>query len=254
MKDLVLNSAGFFATLRCAQNDSGDMVKKRKLAVFDVDGTIFRSSLTRRLFSYLVAEGIFPKQARVEVEPYLRAWLNRKGSYDVYLEKLVKVFIKHIPGVRQSDVRRLSQKIVTQEKSQVYRFTRDLIQALRKKNYFLVAISGSPSEVVRWYNRFLRFDKTYGWVLAVDRNRRYTGKMKYTYSVRDKHFLIQHVIEKYRVTLKGSIGVGDTESDISMFEMVDRPIAFNPSSGLYRVAKRRGWEIVVERKDVIYRL
>lgn len=234
--------------------NANNMAQKRKLAVFDVDGTIFRSSLTRRLFSYLVNEGIFPARARAEVEPYLRAWLNRKGSYDAYLEKLIKVFIKHIAGVRQADVRRLSQKIVAQEKSHVYRFTRDLIEKLRKKNYFLMAISGSPFEVVRWYNRFLRFDKTYGWVLAVDDRGRYTGKMKYTYSVFDKKFLVNHVVEKYGVTLKGSVAVGDTESDISMFKMVERPIAFNPSSGLYKVAKERGWEIVVERKDVIYKI
>ncbi|OGL66201.1 hypothetical protein A3B21_01925 [Candidatus Uhrbacteria bacterium RIFCSPLOWO2_01_FULL_47_24] len=230
------------------------MQKLRKLAVFDVDGTIFRSSLTRRLFSYLVNEGIFSKGAREEVDPYLRAWLNRKGSYDVYLEKLVKVFIAHIRGKKQSDIRRISRKIVSSEKSHVYRFTRDLILELKKKNYFIVAISGSPFEIVRWYNRFLRFDKTYGWVLETDKSGRYTGNMKYIYSVRNKHLLIKHVLEKYNVTLRGSIAVGDTESDISMFEIVDRPIAFNPSSGLYQVAKKKGWEIVVERKDVVYKL
>jgi len=35
--------------------------------------------------------------------------------------------------------------------------------------------------------------------------------------------------------------------------MVDKPIAFNPNSKLYRYAKRAGWKIVVERKDVIYK-
>jgi len=226
----------------------------RRLAVFDVDGTIFRSSLTRRLFSYLVNEGIFPVQARKEVEPYLRAWLNRKGDYGDYLNKLVDVFVHHIKGKRQKDVRRIARQVVSSEKSQVYRFTRDLIEDLRKKNYFLVAISGSPFEIVRWYNRFLRFDRTYGWVLAVDARGRYTGKMKYMYSVFDKKFLVEHVVKRYGVTLKGSVAVGDTESDLSMFEVVDRPIAFNPSSGLYRVAKKKGWEIVVERKDVIYKI
>jgi len=90
--------------------------------------------------------------------------------------------------------------------------------------------------------------------MGVDDRGRYTGKLKYSYSVFDKRFLVQHVLEKYPVTLKGSVGVGDTEGDISMLEMVDRPIAFNPSAGLYKVAKKRGWEVRVERKDVIYRI
>lgn len=229
-------------------------MQKRKLAVFDVDGTIFRSSLTRRLFSYLVNEGIFPKRARKEVEPYLKAWLDRQGHYAKYVNKLIEVFVRYIKGKRQADVRRIARAVIASEKSHVYRFTRDLIHELKKKDYFLVAISGSPFEIVRWYNRVLKFNRTYGWVLEVDKRGRYTGKMKYMYSVFDKKFLVNHVVKKYGVTLKGSVAVGDTESDISMFEMVDRPIAFNPSSGLYRVARKNGWEVVVERKDVIYKI
>lgn len=230
------------------------MSKKRKLAVFDVDGTIFRSSLARSLFYKLVEVGIFPKRAKREVQPEFEAWLNRKGHYDAYIDKLVAVFHKYIKGKYQQDIRDISRAIVQSEKLRTYRFTRDLIRDLKKNHYFLVAISGSPFEIVRWYNWFLHFDKTYGSVLETDKSGRYTGKMKYTYSIADKHFLVHHVVNTQGVSLKRSVGVGDTEGDISMLEMVERPIAFNPSSGLYKVAKKRGWEIVVERKDMIYRI
>jgi len=56
------------------------------------------------------------------------------------------------------------------------------------------------------------------------------------------------------LTLKGSVGVGDTESDIAFLKMVEKPICFNPNQKLYQYAKRAGWKIVVERKDVIYHL
>jgi len=36
--------------------------------------------------------------------------------------------------------------------------------------------------------------------------------------------------------------------------MVEKPICFNPNQKLHQYAKRAGWEIVVERKDVIYHL
>lgn len=229
-------------------------ITKRKLAVFDIDGTIFRASLARSLFYELIKAGIFPKRAAAEVQPEYDAWVNRQGHYDTYINKLVEVFQKYIKGVEQKKLRALSKKVVAAEKMRVYRFTRDLIVELKKKNYFIVAISGSPWEIVRWYNRFLRFNKTYGSVLGVDARGRYTGKLQYAYSVFEKDLLVKHVVKKYGVTLRGSVAVGDTESDISMLEMVDRPIAFNPSSGLYKIAKRKGWEIVVERKDVIYKI
>jgi phosphoserine phosphatase len=46
--------------------------------------------------------------------------------------------------------------------------------------------------------------------------------------------------------------VGDTEGDIPLLESVSRPICFNPNQNLYSYAKRMNWEVVVERKDVIY--
>jgi phosphoserine phosphatase len=36
--------------------------------------------------------------------------------------------------------------------------------------------------------------------------------------------------------------------------MVSEPICFNPNAALYAQAKRMGWKVVVERKDVIYEL
>ena len=54
--------------------------------------------------------------------------------------------------------------------------------------------------------------------------------------------------------LKKSLAVGDTESDIEMLSAVGRPIAFNPNLQLAKYAQDQKWEIVVERKDVVYKL
>jgi phosphoserine phosphatase len=50
------------------------------------------------------------------------------------------------------------------------------------------------------------------------------------------------------------LAVGDTESDIPLLELVTFPICFNPNENLYNHARRMKWEVVVERKDVIYHL
>jgi phosphoserine phosphatase len=39
-----------------------------------------------------------------------------------------------------------------------------------------------------------------------------------------------------------------------MLELVQRPIAFNPERELAKIAMKRGWPIVVERKNVVYKL
>ena len=60
--------------------------------------------------------------------------------------------------------------------------------------------------------------------------------------------------QNIKVDWKNSAAVGDTETDISILQIVGKPIAFNPNHQLAKVAKARGWRIVVERKDVVYEL
>ena len=66
--------------------------------------------------------------------------------------------------------------------------------------------------------------------------------------------MLKCAIEKENLTLSGSIGDGDAESDIPLLKLVEKPICFNPNQKLYTTAKRSGWEVVVERKDVIYNI
>jgi phosphoserine phosphatase len=50
------------------------------------------------------------------------------------------------------------------------------------------------------------------------------------------------------------VGVGDTDSDAKFLELTERSIAFNPNKNLKEIAEKRNWEIIVERKDVIYKI
>ena len=54
--------------------------------------------------------------------------------------------------------------------------------------------------------------------------------------------------------MKGSVGIGDTESDVGIFELVEEAICFNPTEKLVAIARQKGWKIVVERKDAIYEI
>jgi phosphoserine phosphatase len=69
-----------------------------------------------------------------------------------------------------------------------------------------------------------------------------------------KDIVLQGLIDKHGLTTSGSIAVGDSESDIAMLAAVEQPIAFNPTRGLFAEATSRGWQIVVERKNVVYDL
>lgn len=93
----------------------------------------------------------------------------------------------------------------------------------------------------------------FGKVMEVDSRGRYAGHTVVE-PVYGKRETLEAFVDAHHISLNDSIALGDTESDIPMLSMVERPICFNPNSVLYDDAKKRKWEIVVERKDVIYEL
>ena len=70
--------------------------EKRKLASFDIDGTVFRSSLLIKLIEVLIELKVFPDYAKAEYLPAYEKWMNRQGSYDDYIKAVVAVFEKNI--------------------------------------------------------------------------------------------------------------------------------------------------------------
>jgi HAD superfamily hydrolase (TIGR01490 family) len=233
--------------------------KETKLAIFDIDGTIFRSSLIIELFNELVRREIFPQQASVKVERNYVAWLNRKGHYNDYIMKLVTVFYRHLAGCNVRTIDAAVRSVVARQKDRIYRYPRYLFQTLRREGYMIIVISNSPSPIVQRFAKAMGFDLAIGHTLQITKGR-YTGqsivsgKLMPGYAFMDKVTILKEFIREYdlRVNLKKSVMIGDSEGDLPLLASVGKPIAFNPSAPLARIAKKRGWKIIVERKDVVY--
>lgn len=228
--------------------------KKIKLALFDIDGTIFRSSLLIEFINGLVEAGIFPEKARKGMEGAHLAWLDRRGNYHDYLMKVVKVHLKYIKGKKWSAVKRVVEKVIATHEDRVYRYTRDFVKSLKEKGYVLVSISGSPVYMVKRFADHMGFDYAFGQILEI-KNGSFTGKIANP-DFYDKEKVLNAFIgrEELEVDWKNSVAVGDTDNDIPMLGMVGRPIAFNPNRTFARFAMKRKWQIIVERKDTIYRI
>ena len=229
-------------------------MKKRKVAIFDIDGTIFRSSLLIELVEVMIENNLFKISARKEYKKEENEWLDRKGDYESYINAVVKVFMDNIKGISYKDFERASKIVIERYKNRTYRYTRNLIASLKKKKYFILAISQSPKGILDDFCERLGFDKVYGRFYELDSSGKFTGKVVDEDLISNKSNIVKRAVEKENLTLEKSIGVGDTEGDISFLEMMANPISFNPNSKLYIHTKKKGWKVVVERKDVIYEL
>ncbi len=227
----------------------------KPVAFFDVDGTIFRSSLLIELVEQLIKEEVFPEHAAEMFEVSSQDWRNREGSYDVYVNDVVRTFLLYIKGVHYGTFADIGRRVVALQSKRVYRYTRDLVKELKEQGYTIIAISQSPKTILDEFCQRYGFDKVYGRVYEIGPQDCFTGVVSEEHLIKNKANIVRRVFEKHpELSYEGSIAVGDTEGDISLLESVARPICFNPNQALYTHAKRNGWEVIVERKDVIYKL
>lgn len=232
--------------------ERGTLEHMQKVAFFDIDGTVFRSSLLIELVEACITEGIFPQKAKGGYEKEQEAWRNRDGTYEAYADALIVAFMEHIKGVHYGDFVDIGRRVVAVQGRRTYRYTRDLIADLQSKDYYLVAISQSPKMVLDEFCASYGFNKVYGRMYEIGPLDRFTGIVTDAELMQDKALVVERVVTKENLSRVGSIAVGDTEGDISMLSAVEMPICFNPNRTLYEYAQGKKWPIVVERKDVLY--
>ena len=229
-------------------------MEQRKVAAFDIDGTVFRSSLVIELVRRLIENGVFPKESQEAFEEERIRWQDRRGDYQDYVDKVVQVFARQLKGMPYDEVANVAGEVLDRKKDRVYRYTRDLIKKLKGQDYFILGISHSPKFIVDGFGYEHGFDKVYGTFYATGASGNFTGAIEDEELIRNKGAVLTRAARKENLTLAGSLAVGDTENDIPLLEAVETAIAFNPNQKLLEHAKRRHWKVVVERKDVIYEL
>ena len=220
----------------------------KPIAVFDIDGTIFRSSLLIEITDALIAQKVFEPEIEKVYAREFAAWRNREASYDHYIGKVIDAFKQHLKGVPVQKLERAADAVVANMGRHTYRYTRDLVKSLQK-THFLIAISKSPEVMVSKFAAHWGFDD-YDASIYEHEKGLYTGVC--TTDHRHKDVILQELIDKHGLNLSGSIGVGDSEGDIPLLSLVEHPIAFNPNALLFTEAMKNNWQVVVERKDVVY--
>ena len=116
--------------------------------IFDIDGTIFRKNLAFELINELVWLKVFKKEVRKELVRLYANWLNHKGTYEEYRKALVKLYVENIKGCKKEQIEEASRIVVPFFKDRTYIFANNLIDDLKKKDYHIIAVSGSPIEIV----------------------------------------------------------------------------------------------------------
>lgn len=233
---------------------------KKIAAFFDIDGTIYREGLITEVFKKIVKyELVDEKKWYREVKPAFINWDKRQGDYDTYLLKMVDIYIEAIKGLNKYHIDYIARKVIDQKGDRVYTFTRERIKWHKEQGHVVIAISGSPIELVSEMANKYNMDDYRGTVYNLDKNNTYNGEIIPMWDSESKQRSIIEMRDKYNIDLSNSFAYGDTSGDFTMFKSVGVPYAINPTKELLdKILNdeqiKEKIKVIVERKDVTYSL
>lgn len=233
---------------------------KKSAAFFDIDGTISREGLISEMFKKMIKyELIDNSKWYNEVEPAFTRWDKRVGDYDDYLQKMVDIYTETVQNTNSFHIAYIARKVIEQKGDRVYTYSRRKIKWHKAQGHIVIAISGSPIELVREMSEKYGMDDYRGTIYQVGSDGMYNGSIVPMWDAESKRRAVLEIAEQYHIDLSTSYAYGDTNGDFSMLKLVGNPFAINPTRELLtRIQKddalMQKIHIVVERKDVTYQL
>ena len=233
---------------------------KKIAAFFDIDGTISREGLISEMFKKMIKyELIDNSRWYREVEPAFLQWNKRLGDYDLYLQKMVDIYTETIKFTNPFHISYIAKKVIEQKGERVYTYSRERIKWHKDNGHIVIAISGSPSELVREMSAMYGMDDYRGTVYEIGSDGAYSGEITPMWNSKSKKKAVLELAENHRIDLSASYAYGDTAGDFTMLKLVGHPFAINPTRELItHILKDRRLKdaatIIVERKDVTYQM
>jgi len=224
----------------------------KKFAVFDIDGTLYRWQLYYSVVFELRKQGVFSEDVALKIDEQYRKWQGKEASWADFSRPVVDAFLQNLGSIDLAEYRKACDAVIKNESHKVYAYTLNLLRQLKRDGYTLVAITGSQHDIAQPFADKYHFDYCYGEIYTTHEGK-FSGEIETIYNRKDeivRRFLAEHPEH----SLAGSVGIGDSHWDAKMLNLVENPIAFNPDEGLFAIAKEKGWAIVIERKNIAYKL
>ncbi|HTM68601.1 MAG TPA: HAD-IB family phosphatase [Candidatus Binatia bacterium] len=227
-----------------------DKKTTRPVAAFDLDGSLVRKQILVLLYEECFDLQIFRPIAHKRFRKIALEHRDRKIPFESYDRQIIELFVERIKKRRRDDLEFAAEQVYEKNKDWLYVFSKTLLARL-KRTHECITITGAMTEVVSKLAPYWGFEQWYATELEVDATGCYTGRDKALPVANKQRALLDHVA-KAGADLADSVALGDTGSDIPMLSTVDFPIAFNPNEVLGDEAEKRGWPVVIERKDRVY--
>ena len=189
-------------------------MRKYDLVCFDMDGT-----LTRLRSSWCWIH----QSLGVDNEQSYQAYINGKIDEMEFMRRDIALWKDVNPNIKIKDLIHLFQDMPLIEGIQ------ETIACLRDAGIVCVIVSGGIDLAARMIAEEFGFDDFAADEICSYPDGSLTGEGKLTVDLKDKGINVREFIAKYGTTAERTISVGNSFTDISMFENSGMSIAFNPT-------------------------
>ena len=222
----------------------------RPAAFFDLDKTIIAKSSALAFSRPFYAGGLINRR-HVLRSTYAQFVFLMSGADHDQMEKMREFLSKMVTGWPVETVREIvADTLHNIVDPLVYDEAVSLIEEHHLAGRDVIIVSASGAEMVEPIGELLGVDAVIASQLSIDEQGRYTGEIDFYAYAENKAAAIDELAERRGYDLSRSYAYSDSITDVHMLEIVGHPRVVNPDKELRRVARDKGWAILVFDRPV----
>lgn len=224
----------------------------RTAAYFDLDKTIIAKSSTLAFSKPFQAGGLISRKALIRSAYSQFVYVVGGADHD-QMEKMRKFMSELVAGWDVATVRDIvADTLHNVVDPLVYDEAVQLIEDHHAAGRDVVIVSASGLEVVEPIGEMLGADHVVATRMEIE-DGKYTGSIAFYAYAEEKARAVRELAEKDGYDLAECYAYSDSVTDVPMLEEVGHAYVVNPDKDLRKVAKERGWPVLVFSKPVALR-
>jgi phosphoserine phosphatase len=222
-------------------------------AILDVDGTLCPGALGIELLRALMKAGACELEGGRRVLEILAEYRVGVLDFSTMAKRAYGTYAAALAGREVEVVEAIAREVWATQRERMFAFVPELLTCLRTHELEPMLISGSPLEMVRLVAAELDIAEAHGAVFGREGGR-YTGRVDLGSGIPGRKPAIFAAATRERAPrLERCFAIGDSLTDLPLFERVGLPLVFEADPDLAAIAAARGWTMAT-RENVLARV
>jgi HAD superfamily hydrolase (TIGR01490 family) len=210
----------------------------RKLALFDIDKTIYNGYTIFDLAEFQVQNGLVEPKLLEVLDSDTADYKSQKLNYEEYVKVLNEHWISFLKGKKYLDIFNNAFEFFSLNNHKFYNFVEPLFEQL-KDSHDIFLVTGEMTFIGDSVRKIFNTTGYRATEIEVIDGVISGRIMNYLATREEKKHAISDLLQRYRID--GSIAFGDSVGDIEMLSVVEKAFCVNASPELIDVVSERGW-------------